>query len=175
MKKLVWLFVLAAVAAGAWFYWSPRAAARDLREAATKGDVEELQRLVDFPLVQEQMKADLKASMMHSIDTTDSSGLAGALVAGLGGMMVDGMVNQMVSPSGIAALVRYGRADSSGSSSTEESELETSMRHEGLSTFVVTARNPQSSPADTVRFVFRRRGMSWQLTRIGMPSLRDLR
>ncbi len=172
MKRLVWLVLLAVITAGAWFYWSPRAAARDLREAATHGDVEELQRLVDFPLVQEQLKADLKASMMRAMDT--AQGGAGALAAGFGGLMVDGMVNQIVSPSGIAALVRYGRADSSYSGRAAPSDLETSMHYEGLSTFVVTARNPQSAPADTVRFYFRRRGMSWQLVRLGMPSLRDM-
>ncbi len=139
------------------------------------GDVEELRRLVDFPLVQEQLKADLKANMMRSIDTSQSSGLAGALATGFGGMMVDGLVTQVVSPRGIAALVRYGRVDSSTRAGTGPPELATRMRYEGLNTFVITARNPQSPPADTITFVLRRRGMSWQLTRVGVPSLADLR
>jgi hypothetical protein len=48
VKKPLTLFILGAMAVGAWFYWSPRAAARDLRQAAMTGDEEELQRLVDF-------------------------------------------------------------------------------------------------------------------------------
>ena len=172
-RRPLTLFLLGAMAVGAWFYWSPRAAARDLRRAAMNGDVEELQRLVDFPLVREQMKADLKASMMRSVDTSPGGGLASALVTGFGGMMVDGLVNQVVSPSGIAALVRYGKADSSKGATGRSQELVTRMRYEGLSTFVITARNPESPPADTVNFVLRRRGLSWQLARVGMPRLTE--
>jgi hypothetical protein len=162
------------MAVGAWFYWSPRAAARDLRQAAMSGDVEELQRLVDFPLVREQMKADLKANLMRSVDTSrGEGGLASALVTGFGGMMVDGLVNQIVSPSGIAALVRYGKTDSSKNATRHSSELVTRMRYGGLSTFIITARNPESPPADTINFVLRRRGLSWQLVRVGMPRLSD--
>ena len=173
MKKPLTLFILGAMAVGAWFYWSPRAAARDLRQAAMTGDVEDLQRLVDFPLVREQMKADLKGNLMRSAETSQGGGLASALVTGFGGMMVDGLVNQIVSPSGIAALVRYGKTDSSKSATGRSPELVTRMRYEGLSTFVLTARNPESPPADTINFVLRRRGLSWQLVHVGMPRLTD--
>jgi hypothetical protein len=175
VKKSLVVLLIGALAVGAWFYWAPRAAARDLRKAAMTGDVEELRRLVDFPLVQEQLKADLKANMMRSIDTTQSSGLAGTLAAGFGGMMVDGLVTQVVSPSGIAALVRYGRAGSSTTADTRPPELITRTRYEGLNTFVITARNAKSQLADTINFVLRRRGLSWQLVRVVVPSLSDLR
>jgi len=102
VKKALFLLLFGVACIAAWFYWSPRAAARDLRKAAMTGDVEDLRRLVDFPLVQEQFKADLKANMLRMIDTSQNSGFAGALAAGLGGLMVDGLVTQVVSPSGIA-------------------------------------------------------------------------
>ena len=172
LKKLLLIMVIGALVLGAWLFLSPRMAARDLREAAVAGDVEELQERVDFPLVQEQLKADLKANLLRSMDTSESSGLGGAFAAGLGGMMIDGVVNQVVSPSGIAALVRYGSIDTSGSARPKSPDLITDMHHESLNTFVITARNRHSPPRDTVRFVMRRRGLSWQLVRVVVPELR---
>lgn len=174
MKKLLTLIVMAALIIGAWFYWSPRAAARDLRNAASSGDVEELQRLVDFPLVQEQLKADLKASLLGSIDTTRSTG-GGALAAGLSSMMIDGLVNQVVSPSGIAAIVRSGRVNGAGTARVDGEDPVMRLHYEGLNAVVVTARNPHSPPADTVSFVLRRRWLSWQLVRIMIPRLDEIR
>ena len=113
MKKFLVLTSIGALVVGTWVYWSPRAAARQLRDAAETGDVEQLQRLVDFPLVQEQPKAHLKVSLLRStLDTTGSSGFGAALATGLGSTMIDGFVNQFASPSGISALVRYGSIDS---------------------------------------------------------------
>src|SRR5216110_3409768 len=66
MKKTV--LVLGTLVAGlaAWVYLSPRLAAKHLRDAARTGDVEALNEVVDFPLVRENLKADLKASLLES-------------------------------------------------------------------------------------------------------------
>jgi hypothetical protein len=172
VKKVLAVCIVGAILAGAWFYWSPRAAARDLRDAAQSGDVEELQRLVDFPLVQEQLKADLKTSLLRSADTTGGDELGSSLATGFGGMIIDGLVNQVVSPSGIAALVRYGSVDSSSKARRGGSPaMDARLRYRDLSTFVITARHPDNPPSDTVNFVMRRRGLSWRLVRVILPRV----
>ncbi|HEU4682464.1 MAG TPA: DUF2939 domain-containing protein [Gemmatimonadales bacterium] len=172
MKKVFVLLLLGGALIGAWFYWSPRAAARDLRNAAQTGDVEELQRLVDFPIVREHLKADLKISMMRSMDTTDQSGLGSALGPGFGGMMIDGLVNQVVSPSGIAALVRHGSVDTASTTSRPAPATEIRMGYRDWNTFVITTRDLDNPPSDTVNFVLRRRGMTWRLVRVTLPQLK---
>jgi hypothetical protein len=171
MKKVLALVLLGGALIGAWVYWSPRVAARDLRNAAQTGDVEELHRLVDFPIVREHLKADLKVSMMRSIDTTDQSGLGSALGTGFGGMMIDGLVNQVVSPSGIAALVRHGSVDTASTTSRPAPSMDIRMGYRDLNTFVITTRDLDNPPSDTVNFILRRRGLTWRLVRVAIPQL----
>jgi hypothetical protein len=170
LKKLLLATGAALLIAGAWYYWSPRAAVRDLRAAAITGDVEALDRLVDFPMVREQLKTDLRTGLRRAVDTGRSTGLDDALTTSFGGMMIDGIVDQAVSPSGIAALVRFGGLDRS-LAEERASEMVTRMRYEGPNTFVVTARDRRGAPGDRVSFVMRRRGLSWQLVRVAVPRL----
>jgi hypothetical protein len=82
VKKALIVVLGCVLVTAVWAYWSPRAATRDLLNAAQAGDVEELQRLVDFPLVREQLKADLKTSLLQSKDTSESGVLAQRLRSG---------------------------------------------------------------------------------------------
>src|SRR5689334_15484048 len=167
MKRTVLVLSILVAGLAAWFYLSPRLAARHLQDAARAGDVEALSELVDFPLVREQLKADLKASLLESTSKRDSANPFGtALAAGLGGLLVDGLVNQFVSPSGIAALVRYGSTDSTHRQ--REPQLSTHMRYRDASTFAVTVRDAERPLSDTVTLVFRRSGISWRLARLEM-------
>ena len=171
MKKTALALGILVAGLAAWFYFSPRLAAKHLRDAARAGDVEALSELVDFPLVREQLKADLKASLLESTSKRDSANaLGGALAAGLGGLMVDGLVNQFISPSGIAALVRYGSTDSTRGRG--DPQLVTKMRYRDASTFAVTVRNLERPPSDTLTLVFRRSGMSWRLARLDIPKIK---
>jgi hypothetical protein len=171
MKKVLLVLLAFVLVASVWLYWSPRAAARDIRNAAQAGDVEELQRLVDFPLVREQLKADLKTSLMQSADTSDSGAFGSVLATGLGGMMIDGVVNEAVSPSGIAALVRSGSLDTARAAPVTDSMTDVRMRYRDARTFVVTVRHRDRPLGDTVSFVLRRRGLAWRLVRVGIPNL----
>ena len=169
MKKTVLAMGILVAGLAAWFYLSPRLAAKHLQDAARTGDVETLNQLVDFPLVREQLKADLKANLLESTSKRDNTNAFGtALAAGLGGLMVDGLVNQFVSPSGIATLVRYGSTDSTHAQ--REPQLVTTMRYRDASTFAVTVRNVERPPSDTLTLVFRRSGISWRLARLEIPK-----
>jgi hypothetical protein len=92
--------------------------------------------------------------------------------------MIEGIVNQAVSPSGIAALARYGlldttRAprDTTRAPSRVDPTKDVRMRYRDARTFVVTVSVRDSSVADTVSFVLRRRGLTWQLVRVVIPNL----
>jgi len=63
MKKSILALGILITGLAAWIYLSPRLAAKHLQDAARTGDVAALNELVDFPLVREQLKADLKAGL----------------------------------------------------------------------------------------------------------------
>jgi Protein of unknown function (DUF2939) len=66
MKKSILALGILIAGLAAWVYVSPRLAAKHLQDAARSGDVAALDELVDFPLVREQLKADLKAGLLES-------------------------------------------------------------------------------------------------------------
>jgi Protein of unknown function (DUF2939) len=171
MKKSILALGILVAGLTAWVYLSPRLAAKHLQDAARTGDVAALNELVDFPLVREQLKADLKVGLLESSAKRDSANpFATALTAGLGGVMVDGLVDHFVSPSGIAALVRYGSTDSTHRK--QEPQLLTRMGYRDASTFAVTVRNADRPARDTVTLVFRRAGLSWRVVRLEIPRIK---
>ncbi len=165
MKRTTFLSVLLLVGAGGWYYWAPRAAADRLREAALAGDERTLERLVDFPRVRQNLKADLRAEFAEQADPVlRDHPLIGAVAAGLGGPIADGAVERLVTPSAIAALARWGQDEQGGP--VDDSDVAYRMRNTGLSEFVVTARSRHDRDAEPVTFTFGRSGLQWRLVRV---------
>jgi len=150
MKKLAALLVVILVAAGAWYYLAPRLAAKHLRDAAATGDVARLSKLVDFPRVRANMKADLK----KRVATDEPLGTALAT-----GVAVDGLVDRIMTPQGLVRLAHLGPAAALAA-----------MGYRGLSTFFVTTQNA-AQPKNAVTYVFSPTGLSWRLQRIDLPDL----
>jgi hypothetical protein len=167
MKRSLFITGVLLAAALAWAYLSPRLAAKRFRDAARARDVAALNEVVDFPAVREHLKADLNASLAERAARTDSDNPLGtALEVGGGALMVDGLVERFVSPRGIAALARYGTADSSA---VHVEVL--AMGYRDPSSFAVTVGNNQRGTDDRVTFVFHRSGLSWRLARLEIPGL----
>lgn len=164
-KTKVFVVVILVVVVAGWAYVSPRLAAKRFRDAALAGDVAALNDVIDFPAVREHLKADLTANVAGRVATVDRNNPLGtALGTQAGGVMVNGLVERLVSARGIASLARYGSSDS-----TSTVEV-ISMGYRDPSNFGVTVGKPQSS-RNTVTFVFHRSGLSWRLAQLEIPSL----
>ena len=150
MKKLTTLLVLLLVAVGAWYYLAPRLAAKHLQAAAAAGDVATLNKLVDFPRVRTNMKADLKTRVAPGkpLGTELATGVA-----------VDGLVDRIMTPQGLVRLAHLGPAAAL-----------VAMGYRKLGSFFVTTQNP-AQPKDAVTYVFSPVGFSWRLQRIDLPDL----
>jgi len=113
MRKLVTgLAGLALVAfAGAWAL-SPVFAMQALTRAAEQGDEEALDRLVDFPAVRQSLKDEVNARMMAEMRDGESGidpAWAGVGML-LGPAIVSGAIDAVVTPQGVATMVRTAEA-----------------------------------------------------------------
>ena len=108
MKAKAWLVLIGVALAAALAAWavSPVIAFNNLVEAARAGNRGRLERLVDFPAVRESLKAQLSARVQRAVGGGPLGGL-GALIAP---SVVDQVVEAAVTPDGIAAIMRSGRA-----------------------------------------------------------------
>lgn len=155
------LILLLIAAALGWLWLSPSRAVDGLRAAAREGDAEQLSRYVDFPVLRENLKTDIKASVIGERKADPDNPLAG-LGAMLGSTMIDGLVDTFVSPSAIAAVARGYRPDPK---SGQDRERSYSIKRRRLNSFVVVF-----DERDAPTLVFSRRGLRWQLTNIQIQA-----
>jgi hypothetical protein len=190
MKARLWLIVgaLALTAALAWYFASPVLAFRSLAAAADSGDQAGLERMVDFPAVRDDLKTQLRDRLIGALreDPAVSDGPFGQLGALLGPAIVDQVVNVAVTPQGVAAMVRSGRAPLSdvtrravppppleppvGPAPAEKADgRSTSFSYQGLNRFRAVTTIPEA-PDAPVGWVLERRGLiAWKLVRIELP------
>lgn len=80
MKRiLIALALIAVIAAGGWYWASPWWTLQSMKNAAEARDVDALSRHVDYPMLRENMKRQLRARMESGVR---DSGVLGKLVAG---------------------------------------------------------------------------------------------
>jgi hypothetical protein len=189
MKSKGWAVLAAVVAVllAAWIVAAPFLTFRSLVEAARNGDAARLERLVDFPAVRESLKAQLAGRLSGALERDRSlrESPFGALGALFGRSIVDQVVDAAVTPAGVAAMVRTGRAPLSDVSARKPAlppppetapptppgapappPRRTRFAYAGPNTFkaVTIARDAQP-----LTWVLERRGLGWKLAAIELP------
>jgi hypothetical protein len=159
------VFVLAYVA-------SPYVVVRGFVAAAKQGDAEKLGGAVDFPAVRADLKPQLTAAVTTRMEHDPA--IRGNPLAGLGAMLMpsilDRMIDSVVTPEGIAALVRAGKVGRAETESAAPRRVDYGFHYVALNRFDVTLRR-QGTAGEPVQLVFERRGLfAWKLIRIALPQ-----
>jgi hypothetical protein len=190
MRGKLWagLAALVVLAAVAWYLLSPFQAFAALAEAGRTGDRDKLEAMVDFPAVRDSLKAQLADRLTHAISTDRAlaDGPFGALGALLGPTVVDSVVDAAVTPDGVAAIIRSGRAPLSDVSPGKTAlpppaetapppapgaappKPRTRFAYADLNHVRATTLSNDAGRAP-LTWVLERRGLSWKLVRIELP------
>lgn len=176
-RLAVGVIVTLALALGAWVYLSPYMAFRAMKAAADRRDAATMSEYVDFPALRESMKATFNAQMAAATakrsDGSPGAQLGAAIGQAFAGLIVNSFVDAMVSPEGLAMLMKGERPKLDNKPSAPdaaEKDIETVTEYEAFDRFVVRP-GPKSAPSDeTVALVLRRHGLStWKLSAIRLP------
>jgi len=151
---------------------SPYVAVRGFVDAAKKGDAARLGASVDFPAVRADLKPQLAAAVTTRVERDPE--MRGNPFAGLGRMLMpsilDRMIDSVVTPEGIAALVRAGKVGHAETESEAPRRVDYDFHYIALNRFDVALRR-QGAAGDPVTLVFQRRGLfAWKLVRIALPQ-----
>ncbi|MCG3203137.1 MAG: hypothetical protein NFCOHLIN_03056 [Gammaproteobacteria bacterium] len=169
-SKIVAAALLAAV--GAWFYMTPYSAYSAMAKAAENRDATTLARYVDFAALKESVKANLGARFGAHVVRQGESDPAAALGAAFASALINPMVEAMVTPDSLTAMIRNGvppSGDAAGNPAAAESRTETTRGYEGFNRFVVKVRQLDRD-REPVVFVFHREGLiSWKLSAMRLP------
>lgn len=178
MKKLILpLLLLVLLGAGFWLYTGPQRALRDIKVAAQAGDVEGVRERVDVPAVKESLKEQLKSVMQKKMETELKDNPFGALGMMMAERMVEGMVEQAVTPTHLVALVQGNRSAAFGKDAApaaEETKGATEEKVEWEGSFNSSDRYTlnvldKETHKPAVTLTMRREGLSWKLTAVQLP------
>ncbi|MFN6980466.1 MAG: DUF2939 domain-containing protein [Brevundimonas sp.] len=155
---------------------SPFVAAQGLIRAARTGDAAGLERYVDFPAFRASLKAELNARAAMEIRerTGNDRGLA-AIGMLLAPSLVEGAVDGLVTPQGVAAMVRSGEkpepekpVPSADTPATPKDRIHQSWAYRGMNRFAVTLTR-DDRPDDALVLIMERRGpLSWKLAGVDL-------
>jgi hypothetical protein len=180
MKKKS-LLVLAAVivlaVAGGWYWASPLYAVNQLKDAAVSGDARELEDRIDFPRVRESVKSQMRAVMAAELTKPEmKDNPFGALGAMMAMGMIDGLVDGMVTPEGMAAMIEQGKMQRPNEPEQKNAAatikpVEWNIERGGLDSF--TASPVVASREIAPSITFERHGLGWKLADIRIPPAFD--
>lgn len=176
MKKLIALLLITLLAVLAYVGAGPFLTIRSIRDAVQRGDTRTLSQQVDFPMLRASVHAQLDDYIARTAG--DSSGVNPfqRFAMQLSGSLTGGVVDALVTPAGIGALLQ-GRSvvrramglppERSDPAQPQFDPLQGATYHYvSASRFDATVRNADGVP---IVFVFTRDGLRWRLTDMRLP------
>ncbi len=177
MKYIIAILVALALVFGAWYAASPYYSLSGLRDAAVAGDADGLEDHVDFSSLRESIKGEFKTKLKEEAAKEDANpflATAGLLMAD---RVVDGMLDSMMTPSGIAQMIKISKDKSENVGNVVASEDKNTANDKfddweveriGLSEFRLTNPKDDQTPV----LIFQRDGLGWKLSDIDMAGVK---
>lgn len=174
MKQKTLILYLAAfilMVGAVWYFGSPSYAMSQLRDAAIEGNRDDLEERIDFPKVRESLKSQLSTLMAAELAKSENqeSGF-GALGAMVGMAMIGPMIDGLVTPDSMAAMIQQGNIQRSEQQpeAPQKQPVDWEIERSGLDRFTATPKMPEGERVATM--VFERNGLSWKLTGVDLPE-----
>lgn len=171
MKRIPVLAAGALLVVAATSFASPWWTLHSLRTAAARHDGGAVAAQVDFPALRTSAKEQMQASLKRDMGNANGGNPFAAVGTSLAMALVNPLIDAVVTPAGVAAMVEHGKV-SIGKAQPEPEAAEPApardkphyaLHYRGWDRFAVTADDGGS-------FVFRRAGLwSWKLAGIELP------
>lgn len=181
MKKWIWIASAALALLLAYVATGPYRTIDAIREAVKDEDPRALAKQVDFPALRSSLKAQLSDRLVREAGPEVQSSPFGAFGLRIANGLVGGIVDAMVTPLGLAAMMEgrrtWRRIDGFGALPPQPSPAgadaepaeplhDAEYQYESLSRFTATVRDEAGDP---VVFVITRDGLNWRLSDIRLP------
>ena len=183
MKKWIALVLVLVALLVAWVAAGPYMTIRAIRSAVHTQDAGELAEQIDFPTLRASLKAQLIDAMVREAGPDVQSNVFGALALTMGTGVVNGVVDGMVNPAGLSAVMQGRRVWRNANDSFARPPLDAQgeplpaaqerpvlhdavMRYESTTRFTATIEDEAGRP---IVFVLRRDGLRWRLADIRLP------
>ena len=170
--------VLGAFLIGGGLYASPYLTLHQMYQAVDHQDLQGIASHVDFPALRISVKTNLQAlAQKESAQQNPFMRLIGTL---LGGIVLDPVIDQVVSPAGISALLEGQRLElGEGGQSAQSAQsaqltqkaapVDVQAQYESFNQFAVQIR-PKGDSTLPVTLLLSREGLDWKLSGVRLPG-----
>ncbi|MBD7986663.1 DUF2939 domain-containing protein [Luteimonas sp. Sa2BVA3] len=176
LKALGWIAALVLLALLAWTASGPWRAVAGIREAVQAGDARALARHVDFPALRASLRPQVQDRIVRAAGVDAQSGAFAAFGLTVATGLAGGLVDAMVTPTGLAAIMEgrkvWERAANvpppsrAGTSAAPEPVPAPRLRFESFSRASATV---SLDDGDELVLVLTRHGLQWRLSDIRLP------
>lgn len=167
--------VIAAFACGGGLYASPYFTLYQMYQAVERKDVQGISAHVDFPALRESVKTNLQ-TVVNKETSQQSNPLMGLLGSVMSGFVLDPVVDQLVTPSGVAALLegqqlQLGKRDGQAQFTQGDSSSTPDVKagYESFNQFAVSVK-PKVDDVEPVTLLLSRDGLGWKVSGVRLPS-----
>jgi hypothetical protein len=176
MKKLIIIALLFVIAFVGYIAAGPFIAIHQIKAGVNNQDSELLAENIDFPLLRSNLKEQVSAYFEKKAASKSKHKPLESLVLGIASKFADAAFDEVVTPSGIANLME-GKQPKQKQSGDEKStktkrQLFRNARH-SLDSAHMFSIWVKDGKGDEIRFVLTRDGLSWKLTNIIIPRLKQ--
>jgi hypothetical protein len=165
--------VILAFACGGGLYASPYITLYQMYQAVERKDVQEISRYVDFPSLRESVKSNVQTIMARETSQVQNP-LLGLLASTIGGAVLDPVLESVVTPSGVAALLegqqlQLGEKGQKSSFEKGAGMPDVKAEYESFDQFAVNIK-PKGEAVEPVTVLLSRNGFSWKISGVRLPS-----
>jgi hypothetical protein len=165
--------VIAAFACGGGLYASPYFTLYQMYQAVERKDVQAISDHVDFPALRESVKTNLQ-TVVKKETSQQSNPLMGLLGSVMGGFVLDPVVDQLVTPSGVAALLegqqlQLGKQDGQAQLTQGRGDTDVKAEYESFNQFAVSVK-AKGNDVEPVTLLLSRDGLGWKVSGVRLPS-----
>ncbi len=167
-----YLIIIVFVTFGVWFYFTPHMAVSEMESAAEARDAARLSEYVNYPELKESLKAEFSTTLSATARQKTNNDLLSTLGAALVAGFVDPMIDTLVTPEGLAMMMKGNVSKDNkqaSASKSSDTDVKTSSSYESFNRFVVVASR-KDAPNEPVQLVFNRHGLfDWKLSSVRLP------
>lgn len=176
--------LVTAAVVGAYWYWSPFIAIKQLHSAIDTQDADAFNKRVDYPKLRESFKGQFAALMAERLGSSSTSGRGFESMGTMLGMaLANQMIEAFVRPETVMRAMQEGKfsQESKGGNSrptegrdaSSENTREWSFERKDADTLIAYVQDtskPSASNAERLGLVFLRNGFAeWKLSEIRLP------
>ncbi|HEY9824295.1 MAG TPA: DUF2939 domain-containing protein [Stenomitos sp.] len=158
---------------GGGLYATPYISLYQMYQAAEKRDVQALSQHIDFPALRESVKSNVR-TMVEQESAKANNSIIGMLGSVLGGVATDPIVDGLVTPDGVAALLEgqklsVGHSGLSLPAMSNQSKPEVTTQYRSWDLFAVSIK-PTGMNTEPATLLLSRDGLSWKLSGVELPQ-----